>query len=167
MTTTYNLDTPEGRAAAIEALGADAYNEAMKAHQAANTIETVNGYALRYVVSGRFGRLISVDDTGNAYAHLEDARRFANSLGRNVTWKEVTEARYMDMLEMVPPAVMGPTGFMVGEPASQTAEGELTFAAFRQKDGKHYEADRPMTVREFRRVCPTVRDYAYSEKGAL
>lgn len=73
----HDLDTPEGRLAAIEALGPEAYNAAMQAHQQKNTVETVNGHALRYVQTERFGRLVMVGSTGKAFTTLDAAREFA------------------------------------------------------------------------------------------
>jgi hypothetical protein len=37
-----------------------------------------------------------------------------------MTWKPATKARYWDMLEVLPPAVMGGGAFMVGEPMKWT-----------------------------------------------
>lgn len=79
-------------------------------------------------------------------------------------WTECTEERYWDMLEVLPPAVMGSSGFMVGEPTDHCpTTGRPRFAAFIKRDGKHYEADAPMTIKQFREHVPTARDYAYSE----
>lgn len=39
--TEFDLDQPEGRLAAVEALGHDAYNAAMKAHVKASCVEVV------------------------------------------------------------------------------------------------------------------------------
>jgi hypothetical protein len=43
----FDLNTPEGRLQAIEALGPNQYNVAMRARFAANRIKVVNGHALR------------------------------------------------------------------------------------------------------------------------
>lgn len=74
-----NLDTPEGRLAAAESLGPDGYNAAMKAHHAASTVATVNGYAIR-PVSSPYGRLYMVADTDKAFPSLEQAEAFASKL---------------------------------------------------------------------------------------
>lgn len=89
-----------------------------------------------------------------------------------VEWKECTEERYWEMLECVPPAVMGGGGFMVGEPYDHIQDAETgkwvpTFHAFRKIAGKHYAASAPMTIREFRKVCPGAADYAYSEWSCI
>lgn len=81
------------------------------------------------------------------------------------TWKRVSKARYWEMLEVLPPAVMGGGGFLVGEPMDTNADGKLTFSAFLEKNGKYFESSRPMTIKEFRAVCPGAADYAYSEGG--
>lgn len=68
-----------------------------------------------------------------------------------VTWAEVTEERFYDMLEVLPPAWMGRGGFLVGEPWDHHARtGQPRFAAFVQRAKKFYEASRPMTVAEFK-----------------
>jgi len=70
-----NLDTPEGRYAASQALGPAGYNAAMKAHHAAQTVATVNGYAIR-PVSTQFGRLFQVG-TKTAFRTLAEAKAHA------------------------------------------------------------------------------------------
>lgn len=70
---------PAARAHLIQKIGPTKYNEALAAHQAASSIETVNGYSIRPVHS-LFGALLSVAGTSNAYKYIEDARRYANSL---------------------------------------------------------------------------------------
>lgn len=82
-------------------------------------------------------------------------------------WKRVSKARYWEMLEVLPPAVMGGGGFMVGEPYDHSAEGYPRFAAFRQIGDQFFEASEPMTIKEFRQIVPRAADYAYSEEGAV
>lgn len=72
----FNLDTPEGRYAASQSLGADGYDAAMLAHIAAGVIETVNGFGIR-PVSSRFGRLFSVVGTDAAFRTIDAARTYA------------------------------------------------------------------------------------------
>lgn len=70
-----------------------------------------------------------------------------------VEWRECSEARYMDMLEVLPPAHMEPRGFLVGEPWDHdAATGRPRFAAFRHTRLAYLESSRPMTVVEFRAV---------------
>jgi len=70
-------------------------------------------------------------------------------------WKEVTQGRYDEMLEMLPPAIQTANGFLFGE-ATRHRDCEVTrqfraaYAAFVAKDGRYFEADAPLTVPEFR-----------------
>ncbi|MGF6607076.1 hypothetical protein OKW45_001976 [Paraburkholderia sp. WSM4175] len=73
----WNLDTPEGRLACIEALGPEGYNDAMREKFAADTVATVNGHAIRKTAS-RFGLLFTVGRTGRAFRTLDEATIFAN-----------------------------------------------------------------------------------------
>jgi hypothetical protein len=68
--------------------------------------------------------------------------------------QECSEARYDEMLGILPPALMLGKGFLVGEPfdhrtCSITKVVRASYAAFFQKGGKVYEAGN-MTVPEFR-----------------
>ena len=74
-----NLDTPEGRYAASQALGHEGYNAAMAAHHKANSVATVNGYNLRWV-NTRFGNLCNVDGTNVAFRTVEEATAHAKTL---------------------------------------------------------------------------------------
>jgi hypothetical protein len=38
-------------------------------------------------------------------------------------WKKVSEARYNEVLDALPPAVWAAVGFLVGEPFDHTADG--------------------------------------------
>ena len=70
-----------------------------------------------------------------------------------VTFKEVTEERYDEMLNVLPPAVWEISkGFLVGEPHDHDDEGRARFAAFFRKNGAYFEATRPMSVREFKAI---------------
>lgn len=79
MTTTYDLDTPQGRYAASQALGTAGYNAAMKAHHRAGFVVIVNGYGLRWV-STRFGRLCQVYGEGTAFHTRDEAEAYARTL---------------------------------------------------------------------------------------
>ena len=68
--------------------------------------------------------------------------------------KEVTEARYDEMLGAVPPALQLPYGFLVGEAhdarkCKVTGNTAPTFAAFFTKNGRFYESE-PLTFAEMR-----------------
>ncbi len=70
-------------------------------------------------------------------------------------FKSVTEERFMEMLEVLPPAVWIPKGFLVGEPYDHRpckVSGTFapTFSAFFEIGNEHFAADEAMTVKEFR-----------------
>jgi len=68
-----------------------------------------------------------------------------------ITWTECPEDYYMTMLGVLPPADMWSGGFLVGEPTDHDAgDGRPRFAAFRQWGSRYYEANRPLTIPEFR-----------------
>lgn len=71
-----NWDDPSERAALIEKIGPEAYNEAMRKHREESVISTIGGHAIRPVGS-RFGRLYMVGDTGTAYPTQEKAEQHA------------------------------------------------------------------------------------------
>jgi hypothetical protein len=72
-------------------------------------------------------------------------------------WKEVTQGRYYEMLEMLPPAIQPANGFLVGE-ATRHRDCEVTqqfraaYAAFVEKDGHYFESDTRLTVPECRNL---------------
>jgi len=77
-----------------------------------------------------------------------------------ITFKEVDEARYDEMLGVLPPALWIDKGFLVGEPFDHRrckATGRLTasFAAFIRHRGKYYESKEAMTAAEFRAFDPS------------
>jgi len=68
--------------------------------------------------------------------------------------KEVTQKRYLEAFELLPPAVWVSFGFLMGEAhdhrrCSITGQTAPTFAAFFAHNDKFYEGD-PMTTAEFR-----------------
>ena len=68
-----------------------------------------------------------------------------------ITWQEVTEEKYYDMFEVLPPIMIAGKGFLVSEPWDHDAQtGAPRYAAYRFKHGKHETASRPMTVTELR-----------------
>ena len=71
-------------------------------------------------------------------------------------WKEVDEARFDEMLGVLPPALHLSKGFLVGEPFDHrtctiTGHTMPSYAAFLQHGGKFYEGPN-MTVPEFRNL---------------
>ena len=71
-----------------------------------------------------------------------------------MTFKKVSEDRYYEMLEALPPAVMTGRGFLVGEAWTHNGRGEPMFAPFVEHAGAFYEGDGPMTIAEFRALTP-------------
>lgn len=68
-----------------------------------------------------------------------------------VTWEPCSEARYHDMLNVLPPAAWIGGGFLVGEPMDHEADtGRPRYMAFYKRGDTYAASDRPMTVREFR-----------------
>jgi hypothetical protein len=75
-------------------------------------------------------------------------------------FKEVDEARYDEMLGVLPPALWTAKGFLVGEPFDHRqckATGHLaaSYAAFICYRGKFYETAEAMTAAEFRAFDPS------------
>ena len=78
------------------------------------------------------------------------------------TWKKTTEARYWEMLEILPPAAQSLYGFLVGEPwdhractVTKSVEPVARFQAFVEVGGKFYENTTPMTIAEFKAFTPS------------
>lgn len=72
--------------------------------------------------------------------------------GHELKFTPTTEARYREMLEVLPPAVWTGLGFLVGEPHDHNAEGQPRFACFVQRGDKFFEVSRALTVAEFRAI---------------
>lgn len=70
---------PSARARYLASVGPVEYDKAFARHRRSLIVEVVNGHAIRTETT-RFGRLLAVGGTGNAYKDIEDARRFALSL---------------------------------------------------------------------------------------
>jgi hypothetical protein len=77
-----NLNTPEGRLAAIQRLGIDGYNRAMAAKLERDVVATVNGRKIRRVVSS-WGALYAVEGTREAWASLERAKAAAEAMSHD------------------------------------------------------------------------------------
>lgn len=77
-------------------------------------------------------------------------------IGRlDMKWKEITEERYMEALEVLPPAVWLSKGFLLGEPETHRKCHVCgaycpAFAPFISHGGKFYEGLQNMTPLEFR-----------------
>jgi hypothetical protein len=79
ITMAMDWNDPAARLRYLEEHGPEAYNHAIKAHFEASTIETVNGYPIRPMDSGQFGRLFMVGPAGPAFTTLAEAEDFARS----------------------------------------------------------------------------------------
>ena len=67
-----------------------------------------------------------------------------------VQWESITEERYYDLLECLPPAYYGAQGFLVGEPWDHHAmTGRPRYQACRCRQGVYEASNRPMTILEF------------------
>lgn len=71
-----------------------------------------------------------------------------------ITWKEVTESRYDEMLGILPPALWVGHGFLVGEPWRHNDRDEPMFAPFLHFRDRFWEGSEPMTIPEFRAFNP-------------
>jgi hypothetical protein len=72
-------------------------------------------------------------------------------------WKRVTEARYWEMLEILPPAMQTAHGFLVGEPWRHVMENGRevgAFMAFVRHGGEHFECSEALTARQFGKLDP-------------
>jgi len=80
----------------------------------------------------------------------------AQSQDTPITWTEATEEAYEYGFECLPPAAFGKSGaFLVGEPCDHHAlTGQPRFTCYKKEGGKHYEASRPITRKEFRSMFP-------------
>ncbi len=68
---------------------------------------------------------------------------------------KTTEARYWEMLEVLPPEIMTGYGFLVGEPMDHNSRGQPRFSAFVEYPaGTFFESVEAMTVGEFKAVKP-------------
>lgn len=71
-----------------------------------------------------------------------------------IIWKRISKSRFWEMLEVLWPAYWDTNGFLVGEPWDHNSEdGSPRFAAFKgaaNGNGPFFEANRPMTVKEFK-----------------
>lgn len=84
--------------------------------------------------------------TLDAYCEAKAARQDSA-----VTWSEVSEEKYFDMLEVLPPAFQRGGAFLVGEPQDHHAgTGRPRFDAFKMIGKKYFAASRPMTIQEFK-----------------
>ena len=62
----------------------------------------------------------------------------ADAINASLSIKEVTEERYYEMLNVLPPERMRGGAFLVGEPVDSNSRGEFRFHYFYQKNGRYY-----------------------------
>lgn len=74
-----NWDDPAERYALIERVGPDEYNRLQQQHFKDSAVDTVNGYPIRPVIAGRYGRIYTVGNTGIGFDELEKARIYART----------------------------------------------------------------------------------------
>lgn len=68
-----------------------------------------------------------------------------------ITWEPITEERYNELLECLPPASWTGNGFLVGEPYDHHAiTGQPRFQACIKRGKDYLASSRPMTKAEFR-----------------
>lgn len=136
--------------------------------------ETCCGFDWVYARPGDYGSIIDVVDpvTNRSRVYSEDLdqirQRYPDAVimvwadwqaGKaalqqtEVVWSRVTERKYHEMLEVLPPVAWTADGFMVGEPEDHCImTGAPRFRAYLHRGGVYLVASRPMTVREFKAV---------------
>ncbi len=105
--------------------------------------ETLEQIRLRYPGA----EVVNIDEHCKAKGQKQDSP---------IEWKEVTEERYWEMLEILPPACQKQRGFLVGEPWDHHAvSGRPRYGAYLERGGKFYESLRPVTITEFEDIYST------------
>lgn len=70
-----------------------------------------------------------------------------------VKWVRISQARYDDLFECLPPRAVARSAFMVGEPTDHYGNGgSARFQACKEQRGRYYASSRPLTVAEFREL---------------
>jgi hypothetical protein len=101
--------------------------------------ETLEQIQLRYPGAIRM--------TVDAFCEQKAARQH-----RPITWEPITEEKYYEMFEVLPPIIRG-NGFLVSEPWDHDAQtGAPRYGAYRHRGETYEAASRPMTVKEFTQV---------------
>jgi hypothetical protein len=126
-------------------------------------IDVVNPDTFRTRVYGRTLEAVQATDPGAELVELDVfvAAKAARQDSAPRVWDEVTEQRYLDMLEALPPAAMKRGAFLVGEPDDHhAATGLPRFRCFKKEGSRHFRCSAPMTIREFREMFgPASYDY--------
>ena len=66
-----------------------------------------------------------------------------------MTWVEITDAEFVEVLEVLPPAVRLDHGFLLDEPTI-CKEGRPCYSPYLRISGHYYAGSEPMTNGEFR-----------------
>lgn len=70
-----------------------------------------------------------------------------------IGWREITEEKYHEMLEVLPPIEWTTRGFMVSEPCDHHAlTGKPRYGAYVTIGHRFFTASRPLTREEFRKA---------------
>jgi uncharacterized short protein YbdD (DUF466 family) len=74
-------------------------------------------------------------------------------------WRQTSEAKYNEMLGILPPAYMDGYGFLVGEPMDHNfcaVSGVVMprYSAYVKKGKRYYASVSPMTYAEYRKYVP-------------
>lgn len=77
----------------------------------------------------------------------------ADAINASLSIEEVTEERYYEMLNVLPPERMRGGAFLVGEPFDHNGNGEPRFDYYYAKDGRYYNGGL-LTAREFDVLYP-------------
>jgi hypothetical protein len=100
----------------------------------------------------------TVEECRNKYPEAEEmgVEEFcqwkASQQRTQITWEETTEARFYEMLNVLPPALWESGGFLVGEPYDHDyGNGQPRYSAYRLKNGRYETGSRPMTKAEYRK----------------
>ena len=105
----------------------------------------VNGTPIAEVLRERPGyEVMTVDEWRDAAATAQNAE---------IAWVQITQERYEDYRDCVPPAVMRASGFLVGEPFDHCVRtGRARYTACKEVGDKFYASSRPVTAVEFREM---------------
>ena len=74
---------------------------------------------------------------------------------RPAIWKRVTEERYDDMLNVLPPLAWVGHGFLVGEAWDQDSNGTPRFTALLRRPDGFFESLYPLSVSDWRWLDPS------------
>lgn len=116
-------------------------------------IDTINPATGLTSVFGKAAEAVLADEPKAVRLTWEAWRAEASARQQTpIRWKMTTQAKYTEMLEVLPPALWIGGAFLVGEPWDHDfATGAPRFAAYLERYGQYYEASRPLTAAELRK----------------